>query len=129
MLRTTVGYYNTPGFIDNNSLLIQPGISDPQPGRSPTAAGSSLGTLALTAGAFDDAAAWCILAIVLASFGGSWGSAYVAIGGGIAFALFMIFVGSKLLRRLGMTRLQPRPYHPKADPAAQEAYKKTSQAW
>jgi len=63
--------------------------------------GSSLGTLALTAGAFDDAAAWCILAVVLASFGGSWGSAYVAIGGGIAFALFMIFVGSKLLRRLG----------------------------
>lgn len=65
-------------------------------------AGSSLGTLALTAGAFDDAAAWCILAIVLASFGGgSWGSAYAAIGGGVAFALFMIFVGSKLLRRLG----------------------------
>ena len=31
----------------------------------------------------------------------------------------------KLLRRLGMTRLQPRPFHPKADAAAQEAYKKT----
>ncbi|MBC7940906.1 MAG: cation:proton antiporter, partial [Chitinophagaceae bacterium] len=64
-------------------------------------AGSSLGTLALTAGAFDDAAAWCILAIVLASFGGSWGGAYIAIGGGIAFALFMVFIGSRLLRRLG----------------------------
>ncbi len=63
--------------------------------------GSSLGTLALTAGAVDDAAAWCILAIVLASFGGSWGGAYVAIGGGVAFALFMVFVGSKLLHRLG----------------------------
>jgi len=63
--------------------------------------GSSLGTLALTAGAFDDAAAWCILAIVLASFSGSWGGAYLAIGGGIGFALFMVFVGSKLLRRLG----------------------------
>jgi len=34
----------------------------------------------------------------------------------------------KLLHKLGMTRLQPRPFHPKADPAAQEAYKKTSQA-
>ena len=34
----------------------------------------------------------------------------------------------KLLRRLRMTRLQPRPYHPKRDVAAQEAYKKTSQA-
>ena len=34
----------------------------------------------------------------------------------------------KLLRRLRMTRLQPRPYHPKQDVAAQEAYKKTLQA-
>lgn len=63
--------------------------------------GSSLGTLALTAGAFDDAAAWCILAVVLASFGGSWGSAYVAIAGGVIFAVFMIFVGSRWLKRLG----------------------------
>ena len=30
------------------------------------------------------------------------------------------------LRRLGLTRLQPRPYHPKKDAAAQEAFKKTS---
>jgi transposase len=35
----------------------------------------------------------------------------------------------KLLRRLGMTRLQPRPYHPKKDAAAQETFKKTSPAW
>ena len=34
----------------------------------------------------------------------------------------------KLLRRLRMTRLQPRPYHPKRDLAAQGAYKKTSPA-
>ncbi len=65
--------------------------------------GSSLGTLALTAGAVDDAAAWCILAVVLASFGGSWNSAYLAIGGGIAYALFMVFVGRHLLRRLADT--------------------------
>ena len=32
------------------------------------------------------------------------------------------------LRRLGMTRLQPRSYHPKKDPAAEEAFKKTSRA-
>ena len=63
-------------------------------------AGTSLGTLALTAGAVDDAAAWCILAVVLASFGGSWGGAYAAIGGGVAYALFMVFIGSRLLRRL-----------------------------
>ncbi len=64
-------------------------------------AGTSLGTLALTAGAVDDAAAWCILAVVLASFGGAWGGAWAAIGGGIAFALFMVLVGSRLLRRIG----------------------------
>jgi transposase len=32
----------------------------------------------------------------------------------------------KLLRRLGLTRLQPRPYHPQKDGAAQAAFKKTS---
>ncbi|WP_045761225.1 cation:proton antiporter [Xanthomonas albilineans] len=62
--------------------------------------GSSLGTLALTAGAIDDAAAWCILAIVLASFGGSWGSAYLAIGGGAGYAVFMLLLGRHGLRRL-----------------------------
>lgn len=35
----------------------------------------------------------------------------------------------RLLHRLNMTRLQPRPYHPKKDAAAQEAYKKTLLAW
>lgn len=35
----------------------------------------------------------------------------------------------KLLRRLKMIRLQPRPYHPKTDFAAQEAFKKTSLFW
>jgi Winged helix-turn helix len=34
-----------------------------------------------------------------------------------------------LLRRLKFTRLQPRPYHPKKDPDAQEAFKKTLPAW
>lgn len=35
----------------------------------------------------------------------------------------------RLLHRLGMTRLQPRPHHPQRDAAAQEAFKKTSPAW
>jgi len=34
----------------------------------------------------------------------------------------------KLLHRLKMTRLQPRPFHPKVDVAAQETYKKISSA-
>jgi Kef-type K+ transport system membrane component KefB len=33
-------------------------------------ADSALGTLSLTAGAFDDVCSWCVLAIVLAAFGG-----------------------------------------------------------
>lgn len=73
--------------------------------------GTSLGTLTLSAGAFDDAAAWCILAIVLASFGGSWTGAYAAIGGGIAFAVFMMAFGGRLLRRLaqGLSPQAPLP--------------------
>ena len=35
----------------------------------------------------------------------------------------------KVLRRLGFTRLSVRPKHPKADEAAQEAFKKTSPSW
>ena len=35
----------------------------------------------------------------------------------------------KLLRKLRLTQLQPRPYHPKQDAAAQEAFKKTSLPW
>jgi transposase len=34
----------------------------------------------------------------------------------------------KWLHRLGLTRVQPRPHHPKKDEAAQEAFKKTSKA-
>ena len=34
----------------------------------------------------------------------------------------------KLLRKLRLTRLQPRPHNPKRDVEAQEAYKKTSRA-
>ncbi len=33
---------------------------------------------------------------------------------------------AKWLRKMEMTRLQPRPFHPKKDAEAQEAFKKTS---
>ena len=35
----------------------------------------------------------------------------------------------KWLHQLGLTRLQPRPFHPKKDASAQEAFKKTSPRW
>ena len=44
-LRSVVGYYDNPGFIDYNYLLQKPGISDPQPVRGTSAAQASLGTL------------------------------------------------------------------------------------
>lgn len=43
-LRSTVGYYDNPGFIDYNYLLKTPGISDPQPVRGTTAAQGGFGT-------------------------------------------------------------------------------------
>jgi hypothetical protein len=35
----------------------------------------------------------------------------------------------KVLRRLGFTRISVRPKHPRADEAAQEAFKKASPIW
>ena len=64
-------------------------------------ADSALGTLSLTAGAFDDAASWCVLAVVLAAFGGGAGVAVIAIGGAVLFAAFMLLVGRRLLAPLG----------------------------
>lgn len=62
---------------------------------------SSLGTLSLTAGAFDDATSWCVLAVVLATFGAGPGVAVLAIGGAIVYATFMLLVGRRLLAPLG----------------------------
>src|SRR5262249_26390003 len=62
---------------------------------------TSLGTLSLSAGAIDDAAAWCVLAVVLASFGAGSTVAITAIVGGIVFAAFMLLIAPKLLAPLG----------------------------
>jgi len=61
---------------------------------------TALGTLSLSAGAIDDATAWCVLAIVLATFGAGASVAYTAIIGGILFAVNMIFVIPHLLAPL-----------------------------
>ena len=63
--------------------------------------GTRLGSLSLAAGAIDDAGAWCVLALVLASFGAGPMVAVMAIAGGGAFALFMLTVEPKLLAPLG----------------------------
>lgn len=64
-------------------------------------AGTTLGTLALAAGAIDDGAAWCVLAVVLASLDHSWPIAAKAVGGGLAYAILVLTLGRRLLRPLG----------------------------
>ncbi|HSU53658.1 MAG TPA: cation:proton antiporter, partial [Candidatus Dormibacteraeota bacterium] len=59
--------------------------------------GTSLGTLTLAAGAVADAAAWCVLAVVLAAFGAGNGMAVRAIVGGLVFVVVLVTIGRKLL--------------------------------
>ncbi|NBV86485.1 MAG: cation:proton antiporter, partial [Verrucomicrobia bacterium] len=48
--------------------------------------GTTMGTVAIGAGALDDATAWCLLAVVLASFDDNWSHALWNIGAGSAYA-------------------------------------------
>lgn len=64
-------------------------------------ADTSLGTLSLVAGAFDDAVSWCVLAIVLAAVGGGPGLAILAIGGSLLYAAFLAICGRRLFAPLG----------------------------
>ena len=62
---------------------------------------TSTGTLVLAAGAIDDAVAWCVLAVVLASFQQDASLAVYAIGGGVIFAIFTLLVIKRMLVPLG----------------------------
>jgi Kef-type K+ transport system membrane component KefB len=62
---------------------------------------TSIGTLALAAGSMDDVAAWCVLAVVLASFQSDWSIALMAIGGGVLFALVTLTLVKKFLQPVG----------------------------
>ncbi|MBC8115590.1 MAG: cation:proton antiporter [Candidatus Saccharimonas sp.] len=64
-------------------------------------AGTTLGTLSLAAGAMDDAAAWCLLAVVLASFESNLMIAVLTIGGSVAYALLTLTVVRWGLKPLG----------------------------
>jgi len=63
-------------------------------------AGTALGTLALAAGAIDDAAAWVVMAVVLASFGGGSLLAIKAVVGGALYATLMLTVARGWLQPL-----------------------------
>lgn len=62
-------------------------------------AGTVMGTVALGAGAIDDAAAWCLLAVVLASFDGDFSYAVKNIVGGIGYVALVLLVVRPLLER------------------------------
>ena len=61
--------------------------------------GTTMGTVALGAGAMDDATAWCLLAVVLASLEHNWSHALLNIGGGAGYVIFTLFVIRPLLIR------------------------------
>jgi Kef-type K+ transport system membrane component KefB len=65
--------------------------------------GTRLGTLVLAAGSIDDAAAWCLLAVVIATMGGSLTTAGITIAGCATYALVVLTVGRSALARLGRT--------------------------
>lgn len=63
-------------------------------------AGTEVGALSLAAGAIDDAAAWCVLALVLAGFASDPSIAIWAIGGSVALVAVLFTVGRRALGRL-----------------------------
>jgi Kef-type K+ transport system membrane component KefB len=63
-------------------------------------AGTRMGTVAIGAGAIDDAAAWCLLAIVLASFDDDWTRAIWNIGGALIYVAFAFGLLRPLLQRM-----------------------------
>ena len=67
-----------------------------------------LGTMALSCAAVDDACSWVLLATVVATAKGSLFGAFLAIGGGLAYLLFMVYVGRPLLGEIGDVDAAPR---------------------
>lgn len=59
-------------------------------------AGTRMGTVTLAAGAMDDAVAWCLLAVVLATLKSSPMLAVVTIAGGALYGLVMATAGRRL---------------------------------
>lgn len=62
--------------------------------------GTTMGTVAIGAGAIDDATAWCLLAVVLASFDQNFSHAALNIGGGIAYVTVTLLVIRPFLDRI-----------------------------
>ncbi len=61
--------------------------------------GTTMGTVAIGAGAMDDASAWCLLAVVIASFDANPQTAIWNIAGGLAFVAVVMFLVKPVLVR------------------------------
>lgn len=59
--------------------------------------GTTMGTVSLGAGAINDAAAWCLLALVLARLDGDISNVVMNVGGGIAYVCVVSFIIRPLL--------------------------------
>ena len=62
--------------------------------------GTTMGTVAIGAGALDDATAWCLLAVVLASFDDNWSRALWNITAGAAYVCVALGVVRPVAKRL-----------------------------
>lgn len=62
-------------------------------------AGTTMGTVAIGAGAIDDAMAWLLLAVVLAKLENDWSHAWLNIGGAVGFVLVAFVIIKPLLAR------------------------------
>jgi Kef-type K+ transport system membrane component KefB len=58
-----------------------------------------MGTVSLGAGAINDAAAWCLLAVVLARLDGDISTAMINIGGGLAYVAVTLLILQPLLAK------------------------------
>ncbi|MGH7956115.1 MAG: cation:proton antiporter, partial [Opitutaceae bacterium] len=61
--------------------------------------GTTMGAVSLGAGAINDAAAWCLLAVVLARLDGDFSSAFLNIGGGTAYVCVVSLIVRPLLKK------------------------------
>ncbi len=61
--------------------------------------GTTMGTVAIGAGAIDDATAWILLAVVLASFDDNIGGALYNIGGAVGYVTFTLLLVRPLISR------------------------------
>lgn len=60
---------------------------------------TAMGSVSLGAGAINDGAAWCLLAVVLASIDGNMSHALMNIGGGLLYVSFTLVILRPLLNR------------------------------